>query len=160
DVGGCFGHGLFLLVAETGDRRGEFLACAEFLAVVVWAAAAAAVEPTRGSRPAERTLTLVGFARQDRRGLFVDRLDAQGHVAQHVFIQAELTLHFGDERRFGVQPQQHVVALAVLLDPIGQAAQAPVFALLHRAALGGEFGGDVVGDLLDLLLRYVVPRDQ
>ena len=59
-----------------------------------------------------------------------------------------------------IEPQQHVVALAVLLDPVGQAAQAPVFALLDGAALGLQLGGDVVGDLLDLLLRDVIPCDQ
>jgi hypothetical protein len=52
------------------------------------------------------------------------------------------------------------VALAVLLDPVGEAAQAPVFALLDRAAIGFEFGADLVGDRLDLLLRDVVPCDE
>ena len=59
-----------------------------------------------------------------------------------------------------VEAEQHVVALAVLLDPVGQAAQAPVFALLDRAALGFELGGDPVGDAFDLLLRDVVACDQ
>ena len=94
-----------------------------------------------------------------RRG-FLDLLDADGHEAQHVLVQAELALHLGDEGRLGVEAEQHVVALAVLLDPVGQAAQAPVFALLDRAAVGFELGGDVVGDALDLLLRDVVACDE
>ena len=52
------------------------------------------------------------------------------------------------------------MAFAVLLDPVSESAQAPVFALLDLAALGREFGGDVVGDLLDLLLRDVIPCDE
>ena len=48
------------------------------------------------------------------------------------------------------------MGLAVLLDAVGQAAQAPVFALIHRAALGLELSGDLVGDGLDLLLRDLV----
>jgi YVTN family beta-propeller protein len=91
---------------------------------------------------------------------FIDRLEADGHVAQHVLIETELTFHFRDERRLRVEAEQHVMALPVLLDPVGQTAQAPVLALLDLAALGGEFGGDIVGDLLDLLLRDVVPCDQ
>ena len=52
------------------------------------------------------------------------------------------------------------MAFAVLLDPVGQAAQAPIFAFLYAAALGLELGADLVGDGIDLLLRDIVACDQ
>ena len=79
-------------------------------------------------------------------GAFLDRFDPDGHEAQHVLVQAKLALHLGDEGGLGVEAEQHVVALAVLLDPVGQAAQTPVFALLDRAAVGFELGADAIGD--------------
>ena len=142
-----------------GKSRREFVTGSEFFAIVV-AAAAAAVEASGGLRSAEGPAPARRFARQDGRRRLIDRFDADGHVAQHVLIEAELAFHFGDERGLRVEAEQHVVALPVLLDPVGQAAQAPVFPLLDLAALGGEVAGDVVGDRLDLLLRDVVPRDE
>ncbi len=135
------------------------VAGAEFLAIVE-AAAAAAFEASGWLGPAEAAFAVIGLAGQDSGRGFVDFLDADGHEAEDVFVEAELTLHFGDEGWLGVEAEQHVVALAVLLDPVGQAAQTPVFALLDRAAIGFQFGANVVGDLLDLLLRDVVPCDE
>ena len=50
--------------------------------------------------------------------------------------------------------------LAVLLDAVGEAAQAPVLALPDRALFGLELGGDGIGERLDLRLGDVVARDQ
>ena len=50
--------------------------------------------------------------------------------------------------------------LAVLLDPVREAAQAPVFALFDAAAFGLKLDGDRVGNRFDLLLRDFVPCDQ
>jgi len=51
------------------------------------------------------------------------------------------------------------VPLAVLLDPVCQTAEAPVFALLDRAAVGFQVGADVVGDLIDLQQLEVKAED-
>ena len=50
--------------------------------------------------------------------------------------------------------------LAVLLDAVRKAAQAPIFPLLDGPAVGLQLGADLVGDGFDLLLRDVVPRDE
>ena len=52
------------------------------------------------------------------------------------------------------------MSLAVLLDAVGQGAQAPVLAFLDGTAVGFELGRDGISDGLDLLLRHVVPRDE
>ncbi len=52
------------------------------------------------------------------------------------------------------------MALAVLLDPVCEAAQAPVFALADHVPGRLELGGDGIGDTFDLLLRHVIACDQ
>ena len=59
----------------------------------------------------------------------------------------------------GVEAEQDVMALAVLLDPVGEAAQAPIFALFDSAAIGFELGGDGIGDGVGLCLRDLAPCD-
>ena len=53
-----------------------------------------------------------------------------------------------------------IVALAVLLDPVGEVAQAPVLVLGHLAAMLGDHAGVGVGQGLGLLRREVLPRDE
>ena len=120
--------------------------------------AAAAAEAARRTGATEATvaLTLLATAGQDGGGRLVDRLDAQRHDAEHVLVQPELALGLLHRGRGRVDAEEHVMPLAVLLDAVGEAAQAPVFALLHLAALLGDDGGDQLGDRLDLLLRDVV----
>jgi hypothetical protein len=45
-----------------------------------------------------------------------------------------LTLHLQDRGRGGVDVQENIVPLAVLLDAIGEVAQAPIFLLCDLAA--------------------------
>ncbi len=52
------------------------------------------------------------------------------------------------------------MALAVLLDAVGQASQTPVFALFYLATLGLELAGYAVGNAFDLLLRDVIACNQ
>ncbi len=86
-------------------------------------------------------------------GALVDLIDADGHEAQHVLVQAELALHLGQGGRLDVEAEQQVMALPVLLDPVGQAAQPPVFALAHGGAVGFDLGDHGIRQSVDLLLR-------
>src|SRR6185312_10671459 len=81
------GHWWLLLDAQA-EILAEFVAGAEFLAVVE-AAAAAAFEAPRRLWAAEPALPVVRLARQDGGGGFLDRIDADGHEPQHVLVQPE-----------------------------------------------------------------------
>ena len=52
------------------------------------------------------------------------------------------------------------MALAVLLDPEGERAQAPVFLLGDGAALGDDQFGELVGQGLHLRRRHVLARNE
>ena len=71
-----------------------------------------------------------------------------------------MPLHLAHRRRRRVEAEQHVMALAILLDAIGEAAQAPIFALFDRAAIALELGDDLIGEAVHLLLRDFAARDQ
>ncbi len=85
-------------------------------------------------------------------------VDADGHEAQDVFIDAHLALHLGDRRRRRVDVEERVVGLAVLLDAVRERLEPPVLVLGHLAAALGEDVGEVGGHFLDLLGRHVLPR--
>ncbi len=105
------------------------------------------------------TLALAFAARQDRRQFQVQLFHADGHEAQHVFVDRQLTFHFLHRRRGSVDGQQGVVSLAVLLDAIGEVAKAPVLDLGHPAALLFEQVLQGVVEGFGLLRRDVLPRD-
>ena len=50
--------------------------------------------------------------------------------------------------------------LAILLDAISKAAQAPIFALAHFATAFGQGRGDLVGNGFNLLLRDIIACDE
>ena len=114
-VGGCFvdvGHGLRPYSAE----------------------AACGANSSRGGRsPRSGTIAaltaLTVPAGQDGGKLQVDLVDLHGHEAQDVFVERELALHLLDGGGRRVERQKRIVPLAVLLDAIGQVAQAPIFDL-------------------------------
>src|SRR5690606_2348307 len=63
---------------------------------------------------------------QHGRLAFLELLDADGHEAQDVFVDAHLALHLGNRSGGSVDVQQRVVSLAVLLDAITERLDAPV----------------------------------
>jgi hypothetical protein len=87
-------------------------------------------------------------------------LDADGEIAQHVLVDAHVALELVHGRRRRIEIEQHVVALAVLLDAVGDVAQAPIFALRDLPAMLGDERGELVGDCLDLRGGDVLPRDE
>ena len=78
-------------------------------------------------------IVAVGLAHH-RRGAFLVRLDADGEVAQHVFVEALLALDLVERRRRRVDVEQRHVRLAVLADAVGERLHAPIFGLGDLAA--------------------------
>src|SRR3546814_20113545 len=62
----------------------------------------------------------------DDGGTFLQRFDAHRQIADDVVAEAQVALQLVHRRRRGVDAQHDVVALAVLLDAVGQGAQTPV----------------------------------
>src|SRR3546814_14658837 len=61
----------------------------------------------------------------DDGGTFLQRFDAHRQIADDVVAEAQVALQLVHRRRRGVDAQPDVVALAVLLDAVGQGAQTP-----------------------------------
>ncbi len=93
-----------------------------------------------------------------RRGAFLEFFDADGEVAQHVFVDALLTLDLGQRGRRRVDIEQREVRLAVLLDAEVQRLHAPVFVLGDLAAQTLDDGRELLGQVLDLLRADVLAR--
>ena len=96
---------------------------------------------TIGAIRAFRTVT----ARQDGRQFEVELFDANGQETDDVFVDRKLALHFLHGRGRGVDGEQRLVSLAVLLDAVGEVPQPPVFDL-----------GDVTTAFFDQVLDGVV----
>ena len=82
--------------------------------------------------------------------------DLQGDEAQNVFVDAHLAFHLGQGGRGGVDVEQREVRLAVLLDPVGEGLDAPVFDLFDLAAGGGDDPFILLGQRFHLLGGYVL----
>src|SRR3569833_1603884 len=72
------------------------------------------------------------LAHHHRRAFFM-AVDADGHVADHVFVDLRLALQLGHDVARRVDFEHHVVRLAVLGDLVRQAAQTPILGLDDRA---------------------------
>ena len=107
----------------------------------------------RGPRPPRSSRSRVVALAQHRRRAGLVLVDAHGDEADHVFVEAELTLELDDRRRRRVDVHQREIGLAVLLDAEGEGFQAPGFDLGDRAAVGGDEGLERFGQRLDLLAR-------
>src|SRR5690606_23408659 len=88
---------------------------------------------------------------QHGRLAFLELLDADGHEAQDVFVDAHLALHLGNRSGGSVDVQQRVVSLAVLLDAITERLDAPVLDLRDRAAIRLDDALELLDKGFDLL---------
>src|SRR5690606_36548574 len=61
---------------------------------------------------------------------------------------------------WGIDVEQRIVSLAVLLDPVGQGLQPPVFILGDLAAALGDQFGQRIGQILNLLGRNVLAGEK
>src|SRR5580704_7678418 len=108
----------------------------------------------------ETALAVAVAAGEHGRELQIELIDAQGEVAQHVFVDGEQAFHLLDRVRRRVDRQERIVALAVLLDPIGEVAKAPVLNLGDVSALGFDESFELLVQRLGLLRRNILPRDE
>ena len=86
------------------------------------------------------------------------RLDADGHVAQHVLVEAHQALHLVDGGRRRVDVEKRVIRLAILLDAVGEGLQTPVLDLENLAAIVFQDAPERLHQLVDLLVRDVLAR--
>src|ERR1019366_1500151 len=120
------------------------------------------LSPRRGRRaprsprsPRSPSPVVVALAQLRRRALF-EFLDAQRQNAQNVLVEALLALHFGDRRRRGVDVHQCEMGLAVLLDPVGEGLDAPIFDLADGSTQRGDYGLELPGQRFRLLRRNIL----
>ena len=87
-------------------------------------------------------------------------LDADGEPADHVLADAVLPLELGDDRAGALEIEQHEVRLAVAVDLVGEALEAPGLGLGDlAAALFDDFGG-TGGERVDLSLAQILARQK
>ena len=102
-------------------------------------------------------ITVIAIALLHHRGrAFFQLVDAHGHEAQNVFIDAHLAFHFSNGRRRCFNVQQGVVGLAILANAVGETLEAPIFVLGNLAATLGQDFGQRRGQFFDLLLGNVL----
>ncbi len=94
-----------------------------------------------------------------RRRAFLKFVDANGEIAQHVFVDALLALDLGQRRGRRIDVEQREVRLAVLADAEVQRLHAPVFVLGDLAAETFDHGGELLAQVLDLLRADVLARE-
>jgi len=85
-------------------------------------------------------------------------LDADGEVAQDVFVETLLALDFVEGRRRSVDVEQRHVRFAVLADAVVEGLHPPIFGLGDLAAGLGDDGRELGGQFLDLLRREILAR--
>jgi hypothetical protein len=87
-------------------------------------------------------------------------VDPDRHVADDVFVDLGLALELGDHRGRSIDIEKHIMGLAVLGDPVGEAAQAPGLGLHDLAAIILDDLGGVFRQRIDLGLGQVLTREK
>src|SRR5262249_17814868 len=106
------------------------------------------------------TITVtIGLAHHRGRA-FLELLDANAQITDHVFADPLLALNLGDRRRRRVDVEQHEMRLAILVDAVGEGAHAPGFGLGDLAAQLLDDAGHLRGQFLDLLGARVLAREK
>src|SRR5690606_29448963 len=132
--------GCHILISFSGSVAvvavGAVAALAALFAITAATALAAVAAIT--TIPAVATIpalaTLLALLHLDRGAVLV-LVDLDGQHAHDVVMQAGQTLHLLHGRGGRVRAQEGVMALAVLVDLVGQGAQTPVFRPDHLAAV-------------------------
>ena len=138
---------------------------AAITATAAEAAAIAATEATPVAAAAEpaaiaiAAIVAVALAHLDG-GLGLVLVDAHGDEADDVGRQTHAALHLGHRRRRGVDVQERVVGLAVLLDLEGDGLDAPVLGLADLSSAFLDDCGVFLRQGLDLGLRNVLARQE
>ena len=93
-------------------------------------------------------------------GVLVELVHAQRQEAHDLLVDRHLALHLGQRGGRGGDVHQRVMRLAVLADAVGQRLHAPVLDLSDGAAVAGDHGLVVLGQLLDLSVRCVLAHHE
>src|SRR4029077_9021972 len=110
-----------------------------------------AIAPAAAIRTvAAGTIRLLAAALHDRRRTFFEGVDAHGEEADDILVDRHRALQLLDGSRRGIDVEQGVVALAVLLDAEGEGTEAPVLLLGDGAALCSDQLGELGGQGLHL----------
>src|SRR5579871_511731 len=137
------------------------VAATEAAAVLTVAAEATILARTAIAEAAVATIVAIAIGlAHHRRGAFLEFVDAHGEIAQHVLVDALLAFDLGNNGRGAIDVEHHEMRLAVLVDAVGQRAQAPLLGLGDLAAKRGDDAGDLVGDVFDLLRARVLTREK
>jgi hypothetical protein len=113
------------------------------VAAIAPVAAVTAITPVTEA-PSAAAIPAAPAAQHDRL-IFFQLIDAYRQITDHVFADAHVALHLQHRVGGRIDVEQHVVALAVLLDPIGQGLEAPVFLLRDLASVLLDQLGELVG---------------
>src|SRR5262249_27105362 len=127
------------------------------------AAITVAAEPSALTVAAEAAATVVTFTvaiglAHHRRRAFLQLVDTNAEIANHVLADALLPLDLSDRRRRRVDVEQHEVRLAILVHAIGERAHTPVLGLGDLAAKSFDDARHLGRQLLDLLGARVLAR--
>src|SRR5690606_36181709 len=91
---------------------------------------------------------------------FLVLVDGDREPADHVLVDAVLPLELGNHVARTLEVEQHEVRLAVPVDLVGEALEAPGFGLRDlAAALFDDFGG-TGGERIDLSLAQILARQK
>ena len=91
----------------------------------------------------------------DDRRPFLQFLDPDRQVTQDILVDAHVALHLVDRAGRRVEVHQDVMGLAVLLQPVGEGSEAPVFDLGDGAAAFLDDGAEFLRQRLDLVRGHV-----
>src|SRR5690606_27139146 len=133
---------------------------ATILARTAIATEAAAITAIATGAATAATVPLAITTTHHRRGTLLQRVNADGHIADDVLVQGHLALQLGHRRRRGVEVERDIMRLAVLLDAEGERAQAPIFGLGDLALTLFDDLGQRFADGVDLCRGKVLTRQE
>src|SRR4051812_18279777 len=129
-------------------------------AVATITAEAAAIALAAEATAAVITLAVaIGLAHHRRRA-FLELLDADADIADHVFADPLLALDLGDRRRRRVDVEQDEVRLAVLVHAVGEGANPPILGLGDLTAETFDDTGHLGRQFFHLLGARVLTREK
>ena len=87
-------------------------------------------------------------------------VNAHGHIADDIFVDLRLALELGDAIARSIEVEQHEMRLAVALDLVGQALEAPGLGLGDLALVGFDNLGSCGSQRIDLRLAQILARQE
>src|SRR4029077_10077709 len=113
--------------------------------------------PVAGAAP---PLVPAAAALHDHGRSLLERIDPNGEIADHVFIDPHRPLEFGDRGGRRVDIKQDVMPLSVFSHSICEISQTPIFTLFDLAAVVDDKLGKGIGEGIDLRAGDVLASDK